>query len=343
MGAPSKTTSSKQLEVEAQPATGSYPDGLPLRRSYTGITILDFVFTGLAGFFSAAVDGKDEATCLFCLWFLPQLSGILTFCYWEAGRAKTFFTKSPALVSTMAQLCTAGVTLPMYFVSYARSVPLLPSVFPDDPLSRARTVLLAVAIGYGAPTVALFAPMNMSLDTRQIIAAIWQPFPIYITIIYNVMRKVDVLLLSRNASPAHEIAQASAWIRASYYACAVVSGLAHVFIALPSLFTTNTTRSFVQVFVPCYLHPFLAPLSGKTDLPEYRVMARLLFQHDWLTMTAAALLFFAWSYHMSRSASVGPWAARMVLLAMVGGPGVAIAWAAAEREGRIYKRITKNA
>ena len=134
MGAPSKTTSSKQLE--AKPAvrsktsgvtawleaisclaviliflippssqilfpaftlarqTGSYPDGLPLRRSYTGITVLDFVFTGLAGFFSAAVDGKDEATCLFCLWFLPQLSGILTFCYWEAGRAKTFFTRS---------------------------------------------------------------------------------------------------------------------------------------------------------------------------------------------------------------------------------------------------------
>lgn len=74
--------------------TGAYPDGLPLRRRYTGISVLDFVFTGLAGFFSAAVDGKDEATYLFCLWFLPQLCGILTFCYWEAGRAQTFFTKS---------------------------------------------------------------------------------------------------------------------------------------------------------------------------------------------------------------------------------------------------------
>lgn len=67
--------------------TGTYPDGLTIRRNYTGIRLLDEVFTGLAGFFSAAVDGEDEATRMFCLWFLPQLCGILVFLYWEAGRA----------------------------------------------------------------------------------------------------------------------------------------------------------------------------------------------------------------------------------------------------------------
>lgn len=69
--------------------TGTYPDGLTIRRTYTGVKILDEMCTGLAGFFGAAVDGHDEATRMFCLWFLPQLCGILVFLYWEAGRTDT--------------------------------------------------------------------------------------------------------------------------------------------------------------------------------------------------------------------------------------------------------------
>lgn len=68
--------------------TGSYPDGLSVRRTYIGIPALDEMFTGLAGFFSAATDGRDLATHLFCLWFLPQLCGVLVFIYWEAGKTK---------------------------------------------------------------------------------------------------------------------------------------------------------------------------------------------------------------------------------------------------------------
>jgi hypothetical protein len=56
---------------------GRYPDGTLIRRMYTGIGWLDEVFIGLAGFFGATVDGKDEATRIFCLWFIPQLCTIL--------------------------------------------------------------------------------------------------------------------------------------------------------------------------------------------------------------------------------------------------------------------------
>ena len=73
--------------------TGFYPDGLPLRRSYIGITIVDLIFMAYGGFFGAAVDGNDEATHRFCLWFLPQLCTLLVFAYWEAGRAKSGLIK----------------------------------------------------------------------------------------------------------------------------------------------------------------------------------------------------------------------------------------------------------
>lgn len=80
---PSQTLFSAFAEVRQ---TGFYPDGLAVRRTYTGNVLLDVMFTGLAGFFSAATDGRDVATHMFCLWFLPQLCGILVFIYWEAGK-----------------------------------------------------------------------------------------------------------------------------------------------------------------------------------------------------------------------------------------------------------------
>ena len=66
---------------------GQYPDGVPVEREYTGIGWLDHTLTGLGGFFSAAVDGKDEATRLFTVWFVAQLSVVLVFAFWESGRA----------------------------------------------------------------------------------------------------------------------------------------------------------------------------------------------------------------------------------------------------------------
>lgn len=74
--------------------TGFYPDGLPLRRTYTGIALVDLVFMAYGGFFGAAVDGNDEATHRLCLWFLPQLCAMLIFAYWEAGRARSGIIKS---------------------------------------------------------------------------------------------------------------------------------------------------------------------------------------------------------------------------------------------------------
>lgn len=66
--------------------TGALPDGVSVRRRYTGSDIVDGELIGLAGFFSAISDGRDIATYLFSLWFLPQLCGLLVFVYWEAGK-----------------------------------------------------------------------------------------------------------------------------------------------------------------------------------------------------------------------------------------------------------------
>ncbi len=244
------------------------------------------------------------------------------------------FTR-PTLVSILAQLSTAGVILPLYFLSYVRNMPSLPSTLPNDSVSRARTVLPAVVLGYVVPSAALFlAPAGTSLDTKQVIAAIWQPFPIYIMVFHNLFRKVDSFLRGPTF-PADESNAASFWIKCSYYASALLSAVAHLTIVLPSLFTSNPAHSFANVFVPYYMHPYLPIKPLSSDLPAYRLTVRLLFQHDWLTMTMATLVFFAWSNHVTRTTSGAPWATRMVLLTLIGGPGTAVAWAAVEREEKI--------
>lgn len=68
---------------------GESPDGIPLRKSFTGNRGVDTLLAALTSFFTALLDGSDEAeaTKWFTVWFLPQCSAVLAFWYWEAGRA----------------------------------------------------------------------------------------------------------------------------------------------------------------------------------------------------------------------------------------------------------------
>jgi hypothetical protein len=84
---------------------GTYPDGLALRRHYTGLYLLDRVLAGFGGFFALVADGTDVAIWLFCVWFLPQLCAVLVFSYWEAGRVR-----NGGLVARYVLLCLMQVS-----------------------------------------------------------------------------------------------------------------------------------------------------------------------------------------------------------------------------------------
>ena len=73
--------------------SGVFPDGLHLRRSYTGYRGVDQGLSGIVGCFSLIVDGRDELTWRFGTWFLPQLAPILIFMFWEAGKANNLLLR----------------------------------------------------------------------------------------------------------------------------------------------------------------------------------------------------------------------------------------------------------
>ena len=87
------------------------------------------------------------------------------------------------------------------------------------------------------------------------------------------------------------------------------------------------------------MHSYLPIILPAEPIADYRLCGRLLFWHDWLIMTVAAVIFFARSRevseHASTQGSLRGWVARMFFITMGGGPGAAVAWAAMDREERI--------
>lgn len=315
--------------------TGTYPDGLTIRRTYTGVRVLDEIFTGLAGFFSAAVDGQDEATRMFCLWFLPQLLPVLAFLYWEATRTTEGLVSRPTLFGMLAQLITAGVVLPLYFAAHIHRLPINPMTSAKDS-RRAWGLLPAIALGFLLPTAFLFlfpASNRISLDTKQIIAAVWQPFPIYVALAYCALCNYALPSQFENDSQS----SVHAHLKCTYMLSGLVSLVAHWAILIPSFFASDPRYSFYQIFIPYPLHTTLG--VPPDSLHSYRLSIRLLFQNDWLTTTVAAYFFFGYVHsQLSRTTAGGPrasmwgWARCMLAWTIAGGPGAAIAWAAVNRE-----------
>ncbi|KAI0084385.1 hypothetical protein BDY19DRAFT_536251 [Irpex rosettiformis] len=332
--------SSADLVPEALSAydNGAYPDGLYLRKHYTGIPILDRIFSAYGGFFALVVDGRDQAMWLFCVWFLPQLCGVLIFCYWEADRAqKGALASRPTVVCIAAQALTAGVTIPLFFISHLLTVPLAPNTpLPPNPVSKARALLPAITLGYLLPSVALIFPLpSFDLNTVQLISAIWQPFPLYISAALFILQCFG----NGTNTPNEGYFQP---LKRAYIVFAVLSAVSHVSV-LTYMFTSISAPSFAEVFLPPYWFPDLHSehVDGNA-LPAYRVAARTLLQHDWFTMTLAAFVFFFFSLRALKiQRGVLGWTWK-ILTGVVFGPGAAMCFAAVEREEAIWAARTKR-
>ncbi len=272
----------------------------------------------------------------------------------------------PTFFGVLAQLIAAGPTLPLYFIAHTHSIPLVP-VPPTLP-ARAQALLPAILIGFGLPSAALFLvpSTSMSLDTKQIVAAIWQPFPLYIAVLLPALKYVSCCLsnsssISTNEKEKNEKEKAVRWINISYAISGALSAIAHwaiflpTIISLPSFLNTHSdpALSFKHIFIPYILHPYLpaSPLEPP-KLAGYRLAARLLFQHDWLYMTLAAFVFFAW-HHISivreyndkgkvQVRGMRSWFVWVAVWTVVGGPGAAFSWAAIERERVVLDIVSKQ-
>ncbi|EKM51249.1 uncharacterized protein PHACADRAFT_263292 [Phanerochaete carnosa HHB-10118-sp] len=234
----------------------------------------------------------------------------------------------------LAQLITAGVVLPLYFALHICEVPPVPGTRKMYSATRVRMLFPAIALGFLLPSAFLFlfsAGDAASLDRKQIIAAAWQPFPVYVAAVYRLLCGSTSYMPTEASEDTSTQLRTFPHLRNVYMSSGLLSMLAHWAILVPSLLTTDAAYSFVHVFVPYPLHSYLGVTPS--TLPSYRLSIRLLFQNDWLTTMVAAFIFFG--YIRLDTQKLGNWMLHVAKWTVLGGPGAAMAWAAVDREEHI--------
>ena len=230
------------------------------------------------------------------------------------------------------------MVLPVYFAIHALSEGRLRVVYPMNVLSRARALLIAVVIGYILPSVLLFGPITFSMDQIHIIQAVWQGFPLYIAAVFHLLHRVDASILGTSSAHSGSAMEPNTraglrWLKGTYIFFGLLCALMHITVFLPSLAAEDPRMSFVEIFIPYELHPYIPSLASPQILPAYRLAIRSFFQYDWLAVATSSIVFFTGSTIANRASSPSPvnlggWIACMVLLGVLGGPGASIAWAA---------------
>ncbi|KAI8940782.1 hypothetical protein NX059_002048 [Plenodomus lindquistii] len=164
---------------------GILPNGMNLKKHFTGIKPLDDGLSFLVAAFIYGPTGWNEAFYWQQLHFLVQIAGLIAIMNVEACRERnqSSWLKYTAVYAILYQNIGACVILPIWWIMFHRK-----SVKTSDfshgrtvPLPYARLILPATIALYVLPTLAMFLPGN-DLDTVQNTVAFWQVTPILVNV-----------------------------------------------------------------------------------------------------------------------------------------------------------------
>ncbi|KAK1585003.1 uncharacterized protein LY79DRAFT_581298 [Colletotrichum navitas] len=157
---------------------------------FTSSKAMDSMLTMLVRFFQPIITGKDPALTLFCVFMVGQMLALQVIVQLEGLRAgnRGRLISYTTYWGFVWQLCTIGITLPIYFLlhTYTSAIPhaVSPEAFAAaisvDPV-QSRAVLWSVTLGAGLPTLlaALPPPRVIAPRTSEIFLAAWQAFPLW--------------------------------------------------------------------------------------------------------------------------------------------------------------------
>jgi hypothetical protein len=228
---------------------------------------------------------------------------------------------SPVIWAMIAQLFTGAVTLPLYLAftynSTSSSEPL-PSNYP-------LAVFLGTLLGGGIPTVAMFLPQFFTADQHQIIIAIWQLLPIWMSL---ATKFFELVLPKREAFPKAWTPKALS--RAIFALYAFVGLMVHQWACMIAML--DPKASFKSVFVP-------SPLESPTVSNGFK----MIFQFDYIFISLAGLLWTA--LVVGRHAGSGGFVLtflKLVALALVVSPQTAVGLGMWWREGKKDEKEKKK-
>ncbi|KAH7026221.1 uncharacterized protein B0I36DRAFT_155436 [Microdochium trichocladiopsis] len=171
-----------------------FPNGLPLKTRYLGVPAIDNIFPFLVVAFVAGPAGWDTNVRLQQMHFLYNFAGILAVLVVESRRranASRLITWI-ALWAVFYQTVGGNLIVPLWFAvdlmtSNDANGLFTPSATAastkrDVPLPYAQFILPATILGYLLPTALLYVPWGWSHEVNQLLAALWQPAPMFVSL-----------------------------------------------------------------------------------------------------------------------------------------------------------------
>ncbi|KAF2854339.1 hypothetical protein T440DRAFT_273478 [Plenodomus tracheiphilus IPT5] len=165
--------------------TGALPNGVRIKKHFTGVKLLDDVLSILVAAFIYGPTGWDEAFYWQQLHFLGQIPGLIAIMNVEACRERnrSSWLKYTAVYAFLYQNVGACTIVPIWWFLYHR-LSANKAYFSQGrtvPLPYARLILPATIILYVLPTIVMFLPSSDTNNVQNRIA-FWQVTPILVNI-----------------------------------------------------------------------------------------------------------------------------------------------------------------
>lgn len=319
---------SQALQNHAVPLLGETE--APLRRVYTGLRPLDAILQTMVTFFLPVLASSRPEHVLQTLYFLATMAPLIAIFTVEGFRSRNKWTllATPSVWAVLYQLRGIGLIAPLYMAvsTYVSSgiVYFSPST-RNLSASTARAILPALVLGYVVPTMLMFFPLADALHTRQLFIALWQPAPVYVTILTRVFSRVcksvgsgsvaktDTAAVDRKAN--RDIPH----LQTLYAVAGCIAACFHLVLLLSGV--ASGTDFITKAFIP---FDSFAQVSTLTD------GVVVFFQNDFLIVAVATLLWCLasmWDLHRLGISNISGLVALPILLlsALAFGPGATVA------------------
>ncbi|CAN9393892.1 unnamed protein product [Alternaria alternata] len=252
-------------------ASGTLPNGVSLKKHYTGIRILDEGLSFLVAAFLYGPTGWSETFYWQQLHFLLQITPLLAVHGVEACRERNqgSWVKYISLWAFIYQNVGGACIVTLWWLAFHR-ISSPKSYFQTGrtvPLPYARAILPGILLFYVVPTIALFIP-GLDSDMLQNLLAFWQFTPIF--------ANIPLWFISLSGSSTIVTAKnKSADVRSLkvLYAFAFVVSVATHWITIRGIsLSDNPDVTYARVFIP-------STYTWKKGM-EWGLL--FIFQWDWL-------------------------------------------------------------
>nr|ART35004.1 hypothetical protein [Fusarium bulbicola] len=270
-----------------------FPDGRPLRSSYTGLAPLDAQLSLVTAFYDVLTNSLSSGPRLlfFDINYVVACANLWALIESRRRGVRSLFLRYPAWAMALCNFNGAAIVLPLYMFLLCRSKARLRD--PSVPLYDAVAMPVTAVVILLQPLL-IFVPAWLGFDGSEAhhgVIALFQVTPILVLGFY--LSLVSILPLGP-VTPA-SCKEAKRWIVASLILAGIVASAVHIYTVIGALRTHDSDASLTRLFVPAwgFTDPgtILKTTEGKSG--EYAALLEnlhLFSQWDWIVVCLSTVV-----------------------------------------------------